>query len=105
MPALRDDLPAYRRKQDLTGRMGRLHSPAVLLFPALLDWTDDEAGDAHLPYVPRELIKAEGKRQKVKVRKRLKGKREDEESAAHLSLCLILLPFHFFTPCCAALSD
>jgi hypothetical protein len=62
VPALRNDLPAHRRNQNLTGRMGRLHSSALLLFSALLDWFDDETGDAHLPDVPREFIKVKVKR-------------------------------------------
>lgn len=56
MPALRDELPANRRKQNLAGWMGGLRPPALLLFPALLDRPPDETGDAHLPDVPRGLI-------------------------------------------------
>ena len=55
--ALRHELPASRRNQNLAGRMGSLRPPALLLFPAFLDWPPDETGDAHLPNVPRDLIR------------------------------------------------
>jgi hypothetical protein len=57
VPALRDDIPANRRIQNLAGRLGGLHPSALLLLSALLDWPDDEAGDAHLPDVPLSFIK------------------------------------------------
>jgi hypothetical protein len=63
--ALRDKLPANRRKQNLAGWMGGLRPAALLLFSTLLDRPSDEAGNAHLPDVPRDVIsqKAKGKRQ------------------------------------------
>ena len=62
MSALRDKLPANRRKQNLAGWMGGLRPPALLLFPALLDRPPDETGDAHLPDVPRDFIRQKAKR-------------------------------------------